>query len=101
MSETKHTPGPWKPSTDYRLRSIDIVPWNAQGESIAKIKTGMPTGDGEAIANARLIAAAPELLAACHLAHVRLTAGNLAEQAFNKSIADRIESAISKAEGSG
>jgi len=60
MSETKHTPGPWKPSTDYRLRSIDIVAWNAQGESIAKIKTGMPLGDGEAIANARLIAAAPE-----------------------------------------
>ncbi len=68
MSEQKHTPGPWK-----LLRvcnSIGIVPAKpAKGiskyavEDIAILDVHVEQYDAEA--NARLIAAAPDLLAAC------------------------------------
>lgn len=64
-----HTPGPWV--------VVDRKHWSA---SIALVTTGKPTpvawasrlirsGDDEALANARLIAAAPELLEALRSAY--------------------------------
>lgn len=54
MSDTKHTPGPWTCSLHSELpeRTHEVV---TAGESVADV-----TGE----ANARLIAAAPDLLAA-------------------------------------
>jgi hypothetical protein len=52
---TKHTPGPWK-----SIEGADIVR-TENGEYISKIGGGT---DAECEANARLIAAAPDLLSA-------------------------------------
>jgi hypothetical protein len=61
MTTTQHTPGPWSQGEDN--------PLNIYGNhaSVANVHGTHPTGartEEEAIANARLIAAAPELLAA-------------------------------------
>jgi len=69
LAETAHTPGPWK----YHIgRGIDPR-FHVQTEGGYQIvetpKTGIACGIREANeANARLIAAAPELLAACKAA---------------------------------
>jgi hypothetical protein len=65
MTTTQHTPGPWSQGEDN--------PLNIYGNhaSVANVHGTHPTGastEEEAIANARLIAAAPELLAALRLA---------------------------------
>ena len=54
-----HTPGPWKVGTKY---ATDIYADRA-GHAIAR--TCNPQAEGESEANARLMAAAPELLLAC------------------------------------
>ena len=54
---TKHTPGPWRTNDHNTLQIIDHHPYT--------IATVAATADREAVANARLLAAAPELLAAC------------------------------------
>ena len=55
-----HTPGPWHTGTD----EDGHVVYNESGGFIAD--AGLDDGDeGEEAANARLIAAAPDLLAAC------------------------------------
>jgi hypothetical protein len=59
--ETTHTPGPWTYKDDFELV---VVPKNdPQADAICEI-TGNPS---EQFANARLIAAAPELLEALYL----------------------------------
>nr|WP_064247000.1 hypothetical protein [Rhizobium leguminosarum]OAP95128.1 hypothetical protein A4U53_18070 [Rhizobium leguminosarum] len=71
MSERRHTPGPWRVDSDNDGYGIEIVgrpTWpcsrfGVQGDwDIAKIEE--LDNDAEARANARLIAAAPELLEA-------------------------------------
>jgi hypothetical protein len=74
MSESKHTPGPWvvEYSRDYyrRDRPIGINAPNdagvpgAVGHIVRRNGIGLPSSD-RAKANARLIAAAPDLLSAC------------------------------------
>ena len=61
MSE-KHTPGPWKSTKDGRIYSETATEWNrtANAETAAWV-----AATGENPANARLIASAPDLLAAC------------------------------------
>jgi hypothetical protein len=68
-----HTPGPWSIRTlDGSLGSIDA----ASGIQVAQAQeisvTDRNTGHLERISNARLIAAAPELLEACRMAIVEL-----------------------------
>lgn len=64
MSETKHTPGPWCLSDESPMIIQDeckvIV-----GSASTYPNSGYFPGQKEAEANARLIAAAPELLEAC------------------------------------
>ena len=68
----KHTPGPWKVRKDYGRH------WISAGKGkreiliadIIDVETGVGSGETETnlqqiVANARLIAAAPELLQAC------------------------------------
>ena len=69
MSEVKHTPGPWRESNKVENHGTH---WEARtiaqgGGTVARVtSTGVhgPDRKGEMYANARLIAAAPELLAA-------------------------------------
>jgi hypothetical protein len=66
---TKHTPGPWEIDED----TLDVIALTI-GDLPAYIASqpadsaGRPLGEGEVMANLRLIAAAPELLAACRMA---------------------------------
>lgn len=63
MASTTHTPGPWFYSTDPNDFAFEHVQ-NQRGAIVAKpMRMG---GNGAMEANARLIAAAPELLEALH-----------------------------------
>ena len=58
MSEQKHTPGPWESGNG--TTSI----YGSDGKEVARRIWHGPQDDERSLANARLIAAAPELLAA-------------------------------------
>ena len=101
--ETAHTPGPWR--ADRHNADFPGGGWfitNANGILIGKVHDGVieverdqfiPTRLESCDANARLIAAAPELLAACEKA---LAAYFKADQ-FEAQ--DVLEAAIKKAKG--
>lgn len=66
-SKTRYTPGPWACTFDESRRSFDIhqqdgAPFTHHSSDVATVLTSDPTDVLEA--NARLIAAAPELLEA-------------------------------------
>lgn len=88
MENVKHTPGPWAVSLG--MRTIQVIAGSF------RLAIGI---DKEAEANARLIAAAPELLEAlkglCGLAELR--PGHL--QDYKAAVADA-RAAIAKATGS-
>lgn len=91
---SKHTPGPWKVDKyiDSGKPSLSV---SANGSEVAQASSWAGDGADEAGANARLIAAAPELLEACREAKEvldDLPCG--AAEALKK-----IDAAISKAEG--
>ena len=86
--ETKHTPGPWETS-----RGAQNYPFSIESESktIAFIK--MQTEVRHTTANAKLIAAAPDLLDACQEGYDLITdicnaAGN--DQPYSKVELERI-----------
>jgi hypothetical protein len=95
MSETKHTPGPWKASYDRYERKHSFV---GDGMWFGKISWTVTSDRNEA--DARLIAAAPELLEALKL-FVR--AEKMARDGNPPQDADELiklgDSAIAKAEG--
>ena len=69
MTEAKHTPGPWKQHPDYPLIiKEDNAPISDEGVTIANTTAHEGSGyfpnPSQGRANARLIAAAPELLEA-------------------------------------
>ena len=88
--ETKHTPGPWSWGTDPMENICDItLDIDATGYSILRccVKPLEP--------NARLIAAAPELLEALELAHAMLSGANM-----NANVVEqKVRAAIAKATG--
>jgi TPP-dependent pyruvate/acetoin dehydrogenase alpha subunit len=102
MADSKHTPGPWSAS------------WSNYRERVFIVKAGMPSnrvlaefdGDGDgpddqSIADAHLIAAAPDLLSALKAVLPILSAARL-QVGFGKTQMDRIakaEAAITKAGG--
>ena len=65
MSAPKHTPGPWHFSTDPQPNGCPIIGSN-RGVMLAMLAHSVNHDDqrGEAVANALLIAAAPDLLEA-------------------------------------
>src|SRR4051812_13043639 len=107
MSDTKHTPGPWS------FRECDsVVMIEAGSDSIAATnsKTYWQRFDDADVANARLIAAAPDLLAALKSAErwlggilsetedgVEAEVRNVHSAAWNAI--DSMRAAIAKAEG--
>ncbi len=96
---SKHTPGPWKYSTEPQPNGCPII--GAQGLMIAMLAHTVKQADQRetALANARLIAAAPELLealrvAALALAHATETVPVVYDDDYN-----RVSAAIAKAVG--
>ena len=87
----KHTPGPWKfydDSNDGKTNRIEIV---AIGKTVARIYHSVPAED---LPNARLIAAAPDLLALLkELIDIE------GPQPGTAAWADKVRAAIAKAEG--
>jgi hypothetical protein len=102
MSEIKHTPGPWGISSE----SPTIVKqYDFLGETnvIIGSASGYPgssffTSDDEAVHNARLIAAAPELLEVLMLVEDRFGAHCI--DPLPLDLCERIAAAIAKATGS-
>ena len=100
-SETKHTPGPWK--TGCRMTRVEVLPagWNAP-MCIADCGTKYsPESEEEKCANARLIAAAPELLEACKIALQAINECDMEVGLFNateQEITDKLYAAIAQAE---
>jgi hypothetical protein len=71
---TKHTPGPW----NYAHGSTDLL--THDGDDVAYVDTAIPNrSKSEQLANARLIAAAPDLLEALQI--LSETAGRVAQGA--------------------
>ena len=69
---TKHTPGPWNIEDDYPAQSYgfsdqDILIQINGGDGLIAWVDGTPVDNPEVGANARLIAAAPDLLAALEM----------------------------------
>jgi len=92
MSASKHTPGPW---AAYNLaRGRILKSWRVRGPAspVCRIFGGQSSGDAE-VANARLIAAAPDLLAACQSVIDSWERGDLA------AAARQCAAAIAKATG--
>ena len=97
---TKHTPGPWtwdEPSNWHGLATRVYHENEKAYEPIARVQlSGWPRRVG--LANACLIAAAPDLLAACRKALPQLRWANCHGSRCDELIAE-IEAAIAKAEG--
>ena len=70
MNKTKYTPGPWetgRPDMATLVEGVDSK-WIYAGDIYIAVASGCASENwDEVMANARLIAAAPELLAACEL----------------------------------
>ena len=104
-TETKHTPGPWKAHVAHELLNVvaDSVV-SVDGLHVADVASyGASVATRNA--NARLIAAAPELLAELHSVRVQLEAQALGYSAselwphVRTEIVRRISDAIQKVEG--
>lgn len=80
---SKHTPGPWRIHSDYIESDT--------GYEVCQVKTNHPRNADTQAANARLIAAAPDLLKACQSAERH---GLLPE-----FTCDKLRAAIAKATG--
>ena len=94
MKKHKHTPGPWETTGIFVRRNVAVIPKIGKADICAVYADGEIKRE-EARANARLIAAAPDLLAACKMiasiavGWQALTPGDIAE----------VHAAIAKAEG--
>jgi hypothetical protein len=94
-SESKHTPGPWTIDFDVSGDSHLIVESESADAHVAFVFIDMPQ-------DAKLIAAAPELLAACEAALARMTRndgvdGSVAEAVKGDEVIRMLSSAIAKA----
>ncbi|QRY69153.1 hypothetical protein JVX98_13420 [Ensifer sp. PDNC004] len=96
MSETKHTRGPW----EFDGPPDNIIVWSGPEARVCFL-----TSDGPTEANGRLIAAAPDLLAALKAAepyvealHSLMNPESTRSQVW--SVVKQLRAAISKAEGS-
>lgn len=106
----KHTPGPWGFVMNYNWPFRQDVHVMAKGFGLiatVSVDGGLPHIAGKQRANARLIAAAPELLEAMEAVHAFLTDPNIGtwqymEYAFYSDISKqlkKIDAALAKARG--
>lgn len=91
---SKHTPGPWTVRNDFKLPKTYVC--STDGLKVARMM--WDTKDGES--NARLIAAAPDLLWALRYAAMFISYSEaLSESKGAKDVLRVLDSAIAKAEG--
>ena len=99
MNKTKHTPGPWRYEKQLAGNNYDIYSkdfWIGSSHDSHDKSSGFPP-DEEALPNAQLIAAAPDLLEACREMFIYIRdLGKL--DTLNEQHAKWIET-IAKAEG--
>jgi hypothetical protein len=100
MNELKHTPGPWEavqnnPDSDL---TYTIMAANQPIADVYESGTAEHNQESEDTHNARLIAAAPELLAACKGAIAELNTYWKGDYA-GRPLASELRAAIAKAEG--
>lgn len=91
-----HTPGPWKlvPAKNPSYNLVCAERWHKLARVVVRMM-GHGSDSEEGVANARLIAAAPELLEAAEKALQYMRLHKYADQAW----ADDLASAIAKAKG--
>lgn len=92
----QHTPGPWSGGKDIPVRAFDT---EALGFSIIYINTGSSARKEVSMANARLIGAAPEMLAALRRAVLALAFASESSAAMRDDY-EAVSRAIAKATGS-
>lgn len=93
---SKHTEGPWKLRPYTKAGETEYLIDTGDGWTTAKVYATIP---GEDEANARIMTAAPDLLAACEFA-LRFYQDNFENFPIAyQSVVDFMESAIRKAEG--
>lgn len=99
-TKTTYTPGPWKIEKIVHLSGTShCITTHEDPEHNRTLITSLSVIDGHCEnANARLIAAAPELLAACKLASLVCSKEYLSKQDRFEAL-DIIRAAISKTEG--
>lgn len=105
----KHTPGPWQAGRPDMRTIVDGVPskWIygpevEGGDGYLAVASGRASSDwDEVMANARLIAAAPDLLAACETVLTKLDyIVNLwGAEGVTRTIQDQLRAAVAKAKG--
>jgi len=97
MTQATHTSGPWRITTDF------IGVYDSEARRIANMDSdGAPDFDeDETIANARLIAAAPDLLAALEnmVAQYAYWASQIEMKQIDRDAAAMARAAITKAKG--
>lgn len=95
VSTTNHTPGPWS-NNKWNSEEHQI---SANGGTIALISHSHSlVSESEADANARLIAAAPEMLEACKMALVQIQQDNDERKAEHRGTEWQLKAAIEKAQ---
>jgi len=106
MSASQHTPGPWKVVNDWNGRPVKITAPHADPHKpggivdITRDRAISLPSSGEGKANARLIAAAPELLeAADRLTLLCHTTGKPADGFRFRELVLELRKAIAKAKG--
>lgn len=112
MIQTAHTPGPWRYGLGYRVRpdrGLDECGREIGGPTIAEINADADRccpGPEEIDANGRLVAAAPDLLAAAEefalMLRVLLSVQEVTNApglAANRAALERVVGAIRKAKG--
>ncbi len=102
MSEVKHTPGPWHCTPEADLPRIGVYAGKDDEDDeaiICDVTDEDLKVDGENEANARLIAAAPDLLEALEIVQNGIN-GSLVH-GIPEKLERRIKAAIAKATGEG
>ncbi len=96
---SKHTPGPWiHGRNDAFYRNGNRLIWTSKGPGFGTIAEASDYDRDRSAANARLIAAAPDLLAALKKAAKELGINDPNDHAFESDLAGEIRAAIAKAE---
>ena len=98
QKQSKHTPGPWEYFEQRHWRGEKMYGC-VRGGGMVIVNGCAPGGTEEDNANARLIAAAPELLAALELALTTLSSVACNESDEIDNVKTEIANAINKAKG--
>ena len=94
--EQKHTPGPWE--TEDRNNDLRVI-WSSRKTQVARTDTSIHHSRQEQEANARLIAAAPDLIEALKAVQKRYAdISGFTIDGENKKTLDIVDAAIEKAE---